>query len=132
MEIKEKLLLGDKPSSAIVAAGDLDRARAFYQQTLGLELVNEAAEGVLTFRTGDTHLVVYQSEFAGTNKANAVVWNAGGDFDAVAGQLREQGVTFEDYPDLGMDIDRGIHRAGAFKAVWFKDPDGNVLHVANM
>ena len=72
------------------------------------------------------------SEFAGTNKANAVVWNAGEDFDAIAGQLRERGVVFEVYPELGMDIADGIHRSGGFKGVWFKDPDGNVLHVTNM
>ena len=132
MMLKEKLLLRDRPSSAIVAVADLDRARDFYAETLGLETITEAEEGVLTFRTGDTQLVVYESEFAGTNKANAVVWNGGSDFDAIAGQLREKGVEFEVYPDLGMDIANGVHRSGSFKAVWFKDPDGNVLHVANM
>jgi catechol 2,3-dioxygenase-like lactoylglutathione lyase family enzyme len=132
MLLKEMLLLRDCPSSAIVAVRDLDRARAFYADTLGLEPTGEFDEGVSTFRTGDTRLVVYQSAFAGTNKANAVVWNAGEDFDAIAGQLGERGVTFEEYPELGMEIGGGVHRAGDFRAVWFKDPDGNILHVANM
>jgi catechol 2,3-dioxygenase-like lactoylglutathione lyase family enzyme len=132
MMLKEKLLLKDKPSSAILAVSDLDRARDFYAETLGLEPERGGEQDVLTFRTGDTQLIVYKSEFAGTNKANAVVWNAGGDFDAIADQLKEQGVTFEEYPDLGMDISGGIHRAGEFKGVWFKDPDGNILHIANM
>ena len=132
MMLKEKLLLRNRPSSAIVAVRDLDRARAFYAETLGLEPAGGSAEGVLTFHTGDTQLVVYESAFAGSNKANAVVWNAGAEFDAIADQLREQGVTFETYPELGMDIADGIHRAGGFKGVWFKDPDGNILHVANM
>jgi extradiol dioxygenase family protein len=130
--LKEKLLLGDKPSSAIVAVRDLDRARRFYADTLGLEPESADEEGVATFRTGATRLVVYESEFAGSNKANAVVWNADADFDAIADQLRERGVRFEEYPDLGMEIARGVHRAGEFKGVWFKDPDGNVLHVTNM
>ena len=130
--LKEKQLLRDKPSSAIVAVSDLGRARGFYAETLGLEPAGRSEEGVLAFRTGATQLIVYQSEFAGTNKANAVVWNAGGDFDAIAAQLREQGVTFEEYPDLGMEVAEGVHRAGGFKGVWFNDPDGNVLHVANM
>jgi extradiol dioxygenase family protein len=132
MMLKEKLLLKDKPSSAIVAVRDLDRARGFYAGTLGLESAGGSEEGVLTFRTGGTQLVVYQSELAGTNKANAVVWNGGDDFDAIAGQLREQGVAFESYPELGMEIVDGVHRSGGFKGVWFKDPDGNILHVANM
>ena len=132
MMLKEKLLLKDKPSSAILAVSDLDRARRFYADTLGLEPEGGTEQDVLTYRTGDTKLVVYQSEFAGTNKANAVVWNAGGDFDAIADQLREQGVALEEYPELGMEVANGIHRAGEFKGVWFKDPDGNILHVANM
>jgi catechol 2,3-dioxygenase-like lactoylglutathione lyase family enzyme len=132
MLLKEKLLLGNKPSSAIVAVSDLDRARKFYAETLGLESVGEAEQEVLTFRTGDTQLMVYKSEYAGTNKANAVVWSAPEDFDAIVDQLRKQGVRFEEYPDMGMDISRGVHRSGDFKAVWFKDPDGNILHVNNM
>jgi catechol 2,3-dioxygenase-like lactoylglutathione lyase family enzyme len=132
MLLKEKLLLKDKPSSAILAVSDLDRAREFYVDTLGLEPVDGHEEQVLEFQTGETRLVVYVSEFAGTNKANAVVWNGGSDFDAIADQLRDQGVTFEEYPDLGMDIARGVHSRGKFKAVWFKDPDGNILHLTNM
>lgn len=125
-------MLKDHDSSAIVAVSDLDRARKFYTDTLGLEPERGSEQDVLTFRTGDTQLIVYKSEFAGTNKANAVVWNAGGDFDEIAVQLREQGVAFEEYPDLGMDISGGVHRSGDFKGIWFKDPDGNILHIGNM
>lgn len=130
--LKEKLLLKDKPSSAIVAVSDIGRARQFYAETLGLEPEGGSEEDTLTFRTGDTKLIVYKSEFAGTNKANAAVWNVGDDFDEIAGQLKEQGVRFEEYPGMGMEISNGIHRAGDFKGVWFKDPEGNVLHVMNM
>ena len=132
MMLKEKLLLKDKPSSAIIAVSDIGRARDFYGETLGLEPEGGAEEDMLTFRTGDTRLILYKSEFAGTNKANAVVWNGGDDFDAIAGQLKERGTRFEEYPDLGMDISGGVHRSGDFKAVWFKDPDGNILHITNM
>ena len=122
MMLKEKLLLRNKPSSAIVAVRDLDRARAFYTETLGLEPEGGGEQDVLTLRTGDTQLIVYASE----------VWNAGGDFDEIAAQLKGQGIAFEEYPDLGMDISNGIHRSGEFKGVWFKDPDGNILHIGNM
>ena len=132
MMLKEKLMLKDKPSSAIVAVRDLDRTREFYSETLGLEAEGEGGKDMITYRTGDTRLTVYESEFAGTNKANAVVWNAGSDFDKIASQLKEQGVAFEEYPELGMEISAGIHRSGEFKGVWFKDPDGNILHIGNM
>jgi catechol 2,3-dioxygenase-like lactoylglutathione lyase family enzyme len=131
MMLKDKVLLGSKPSSAIVAVSDLDRAKRFYGETLGLESEGDL-KGVLTFRTGATKLVVYPSEYAGTNKANAVVWEAGADFDAIVDGLRAAGVTFEEYPDLGMTIENGVHRDGDFKAAWFKDPDGNILHVNSM
>ena len=131
MMLKEKLLLKDKPSSAIVAVRDLDRARDFYVDTLGLEPAGDGGEDMLALRTGATKLIVYVSEYAGTNKANAVTWNAGGDFEPIVNQLREQDIEFEEYPELGMDIDRGVHRTGEFKAVWFKDPDGNILNIGN-
>ena len=121
----------DKTSSAVVAVKDLDRARAFYADTLGLELATEM-EGILSFRTGSTRLGVYPSAYAGTNQANAVVWDAGADFDAIHAELKAKGVTFEEYPDLGMEIADGVHRQGDFKAAWFKDPDGNILHFNSM
>ena len=132
MMLKEKLLLRDKPSSAIVAVNDIDRARQFYAETLGLEPQGGSEETALRYRTGDTELIVYKSEFAGTNKANAVVWSAGDDFGTIVDQLRDQGVSFEEYPDMGMDISHGVHSSGDFEGVWFKDPDGNILHIGNM
>ena len=62
----------------------------------------------------------------------AVVWSVTDDFDAVADKLRGKGVTFEEYPEMGMEIRDGVHLGGGFKAVWFRDPDGNILHFNNM
>jgi catechol 2,3-dioxygenase-like lactoylglutathione lyase family enzyme len=121
----------DKSSSAIVAVKDLERARAFYAGTLGLEADGDM-DGVLAFRTGATRLVVYPSDVAGTNQANAVVWDAGADFDAIHAELKAKGVTFEEYPDMGLTVRDGVHATGDFKAAWFKDPDGNILHFNNM
>lgn len=121
--------LPEKSSSAIVAVRDLERARRFYSDTLGLELQNAALEGVLVYKTGATHLVVYPSEHAGTNQGNAVVWDCGADVDAIAADLRAKGVSFERYPMDGVTYKDGIHDAGGFKMVWFKDPDGNILHL---
>jgi len=122
----------DISSSAIVATSDLDRARKFYGETLGLEADGDIGPA-LTFKTGATKLIVYESaENAGTSKANAVVWGSTGDFDALADELRGKGVTFEEYPGMGMRIQSGVHIQDDFKAIWFKDPDGNILHLNNM
>ena len=123
-------MLKDRNSSAIVAVSDIDRARAFYEDTLGLTRAGEGQEGdVLSFRTGDTTLTVYRSGFAGTNKANAVTWDMKGDLVETVEALKSRGVVFEHYPDMGMTLNGDIHEAGAMKLVWFKDPDGNILHL---
>ncbi len=122
-------MLKDKASSAIVAVSDIDRARAFYQEILGLDLVDDAEDGPMVFRTGTTHLVVYPSEFAGTNRANAVVWGVGEEIEAIVSDLIAKGVMFEQYPMDDATFENGIHRAGDFRMAWFKDPDGNILHL---
>ena len=125
-------MLKDKTSSAIVAVSDLERARDFYTNTLGLEPSGDEMGGVLGYRTGDTHLAVYRSEGVRPGTGNAVAWSGGDDVEAIAQTLRAKGVTLEEYPDLGMDIDRGVHKQDGFAGIWFKDPDGNILHVNSM
>lgn len=123
-------MLKDRNSSAIVAVSDLDRARTFYEDTLGLTREpGGEEEGVLGFRTGDTHLTVYKSDYAGTNKANAVTWDMKGDLVETVNDLRAKGVTFERYDFPGMEWRDGVHEAGPVKLAWFKDHDGNILHL---
>lgn len=125
-------MLKDHDSSAILAVSDLARARAFYGGTLGLEPAGEGEEeGVLVYKTGATRLVVYASEFAGTNRANAIVWGVGGDLDSIVAALEAEGATFEHYPDIGR-LEGNVHHAGGEKLVWLKDPDGNILHINSM
>ncbi|MDQ3124408.1 MAG: VOC family protein [Pseudomonadota bacterium] len=123
-------MLKDRNSSAIVAVADINRARAFYEDTLGLVRISDPGEGgVLAFQTGDTRMTVYQSEFAGTNEANAVTWDMKGDLVETVKDLEAKGVVFETYPDMGMTLNGVIHEAGPVKLVWFRDPDGNILHL---
>jgi catechol 2,3-dioxygenase-like lactoylglutathione lyase family enzyme len=124
-------MLKDKSSSAIIAVSDIGRARAFYADTLGLELEDDSMGDVLVFRTGATSLIVYRSDYAGTNQANAVVWDVGNDIDAITATLKTRGVGFEHYDGIG-DLKGDIHVSGDMKMVWFKDPDGNILHLNNM
>ena len=132
-------MLKDHDSSAIVAVSDLGRARDFYSNVLGLELAEEGAEeDVLIYRTGATRLGVYRSDFAGTNRANAVVWgvprqarDGPDEFDAIVAALEAKGVEFEHYPDIGR-LEGNVHRVGEAKLVWLKDPDGNILHINSM
>src|SRR5688500_17252624 len=120
-------MLKDHDSSAIVAVADLGRARDFYGGVLGLDLAEEATEeDVLVYKTGTTTLGVYRSDYAGTNRANAVVWSVGADLDLIVAALEAQGAAFEHYPDIGR-LDGNVHVAGEARLVWLKDPDGNIL-----
>jgi catechol 2,3-dioxygenase-like lactoylglutathione lyase family enzyme len=126
-------MLKDCSSSAIVAVRDLARAKRFYGETLGLELDGDGQGGVLAFRTGATRLIVYPSDHAGTNRANAAVWSCGDEIDAIVADLEAKSVAFEHYPELeGLRIEGNMHVAGGMKLAWLKDPDGNILHLNTM
>jgi extradiol dioxygenase family protein len=125
-------MLKDKDSSAIISVSDIPRARSFYGETLGLELIN-GAEEVLTFRTGATKLVVYHSPEAGTNRANAAVWSCPDGLDEIVADLEAKGVAFEHYPQMPGVVLRGnVHHMGPMRLVWLKDPEGNILHLNNL
>jgi catechol 2,3-dioxygenase-like lactoylglutathione lyase family enzyme len=123
-------LLAGKDAAATLAVSDLQRARDFYENTLGLEAVQEPP-GAILYRSGNSVVLVYPSEYAGTNKATAASWAVGDDFDSIVQALKDKGVTFEHY-DLPETTREGdVHLMGDFKAVWFKDPDGNILNLIN-
>lgn len=121
-------MLKDRTSAAIVPCSDVDAARRFYTETLGLPLAADHGD-VFTLATGASQLNVYKSAFAGTNKANAVVWDAGNEVEAIAAELRAKGVTLDEYPEGFEAVRDGVHVKGGFRAIWFQDPDGNILHV---
>jgi catechol-2,3-dioxygenase len=123
-------MLGDKAATATLAVSDLDRARNFYENTLGLKTLLEMSDAVV-YQSGGSTVLVYPSEFAGTNQATGATWSVGEDFDAIVADLKSRGVTFEHYDLPGTTREGDVHVSGDFRAVWFKDPDGNILNVAN-
>lgn len=124
-------MLGTRNASANLAVRDLAVARRFYEGTLGLQPVDAEGDALVVFRSGDTVLNVYRSQFAGTNQATAVTWVVGDRLDDEVRALQDKGVRFEHY-DLP-DMTRGgdIHRCGDRRVAWFKDPDGNILNIVS-
>jgi catechol 2,3-dioxygenase-like lactoylglutathione lyase family enzyme len=118
-------MLSDKDAVATVAVKSLDSARKFYEQTLGLTKIMENEE-VLAFKSGNSTLFVYRSQYAGTNKATAVTWVAD-DVEDIVKTLKDRGVSFEHYDLPNMTRQGDLHVAGTMKAAWFKDPDGNIF-----
>ena len=107
---------------------DLEKAERFYDEVLGLRRVHEMPGTAVTYRSGNTTFNVYRSEFAGTNKGTAALWEVD-DLDATVKELKARGVTFEHYDMPGLTRDGDLYRAEGFGVAWFKDPSGNILSV---
>ena len=118
-------MLGKSDATPMIAVQDLDRARKFYQDTLGLQQTDDFGEGFM-LKSGDTQLSVYRSEFAGTNKATALNFDVK-DIEAEVRDLKDKGIAFEHYDLEGLKANGDIYEAEGMKTAWFKDPDGNIL-----
>jgi len=126
-------MLGNKDAVATAAVKDLKTAKRFYEDKLGLKPAQAEDMGTITYKTGGSSLLVYESQFAGTNKATTVTWSVGDEFDDIVKSLQAKGVSFERYdglPDVTREGD--IHRVGDLKLAWFKDPDGNIHHLISL
>ena len=124
-------MLADSSAQATIAVKDLKAAKKFYGDTLGLEPEGNGDEEVQVYRAGNSRVVVYRSQFAGTNKATAATWNLGDEVENVVNDLKRKGVGFEHYDMPGLTRKGDLHVAGTFKAAWFKDPDGNILALSS-
>ena len=119
-------MIGKADATPMIAVKDLDRARKFYEGTLGLKTEQEWGEGV-TMKSGDTTVNVYKSEFAGTNKATALNFDVD-DIESEVRELKDKGVFFEKYDLPGLEQRGDLYVGdGGFRTAWFKDPDGNIL-----
>lgn len=127
-------MLGNTPLHPVLSASDLERAKRWYSDKLGLVPVNEDEYGGVQYETGGGTFLVYLSDFAGTNKATAAGFRVD-DFDGAIAELRANGVVFEDvdFGEMGSTVDGVISMPGGEdKAAWFKDSEGNILSVSTI
>lgn len=121
-------MLSTAPMYANIPAVDLDRARKFYRETLGLKEVKSDGEWTAVFEAGQgTRIHLYKR---GPSKADHTV--AGfivEDLGAEMKSLRSRGVVFEEYDMPGLKTENGVATWGNEKASWFKDSEGNILCV---
>lgn len=117
-------------------AQDLDRARRFYAEQLGLEPVDERPGGLL-YRCGGTEFAVFASTGASPGTFTQMGWEVD-DLEAVVSALRQRGVAFEDVDVPGFrtrdkiaEIDGNYPSKGARgeRAAWFRDSEGNLLGI---
>ncbi|MFL6259231.1 MAG: VOC family protein [Thermoanaerobaculia bacterium] len=124
-------MLGDANVKPMLPVKDLEVATKFYEEKLRLRKVDEAPGAAVVYQSGGGTLCVYRSEFAGTNKGTAALWEVE-DVEGTVEELKAKGVAFEHYDNLpGLTRKDDVHLAGDFRVAWFKDPDGNILSIQN-
>ena len=119
-------MLGKADATPMIAVKDIDRAKQFYKEKLGLKPFEEMGDDFFMLKSGDTTLNVYKSEFAGTNKATLLTFDVD-DIDTEVRELKQKGVSFEHYDVEGLTPEGDIYRGQNMKTAWLKDPDGNIL-----
>jgi len=117
--------------AAQLPASDFERAKKFYQDTVGAKLLEDMGEGGARFDGGGgTTFFVYPSQFAGTNKATALGFEVD-DVDKAVDDLISRGITFEQYDLPNVKTNKhGVAEFGGWKGAWFKDTEGNIIAIA--
>jgi catechol 2,3-dioxygenase-like lactoylglutathione lyase family enzyme len=110
-----------------IMVSDMARARAFYEDRLGLEVVREAGPYVF-FRAGTGQLALV-ARAAVTPPATTICAFEVADLAATMSALRARGVAFEEYDLPTLRTVAGIAKVGPFQAAWVRDPDGNYLGI---
>ncbi len=120
-------MLSDYPVFPILLSVDMAASRAFYHDTLGLDIVDESDERIL-LRCGGQYLIAISRSTIGTSDTQTqVAWRVP-DVHAAVADLRARGVRIEEYDADPMTVD-GVADMGHSWAAWFVDPSRNVLSV---
>jgi catechol 2,3-dioxygenase-like lactoylglutathione lyase family enzyme len=117
--------------NASIAVSDMERARQFYEEKLGLAKEAGQADGARIYACGGgTSLHVYPSSTsAGKSVGTVATWYVA-DLERVVDELSAAGVTFEQYDDPTLQSDgKGIHVLDDGRVAWFRDPDGNTFAI---
>ena len=118
-------MLESSPVVAFAAAADLDRARAFYEQALGLPVV-EQNDFACVIDANGTMLRITAVPEVSRPGYTVLGWRVT-DISATVRGLAARGVVFERYDSMDQDDDGVWTTPGGDKVAWFADPDGNML-----
>ena len=120
-------MLKDLRVHTTIAASDIDRARQFYEEKLGLTPAREEPGG-LVYEQKDSWFLLYPSTGAGTAQ-NTVMGFTSEDIEQEVADLKARGVVFEEYDFPEFKTENSVARTGPLRAAWFKDSEGNVLGI---
>jgi catechol 2,3-dioxygenase-like lactoylglutathione lyase family enzyme len=122
-------MLTQRPITPILPVSDLERAKEFYEDKLGLHEAQDEAptpEALVLEGGGGTKLEIERFDDPSPAEHTAVSFEVD-DLEHEIEDLENRGVTFEDYDLPGLKTENHIAQAEGMKAAWFKDPDGNIL-----
>jgi catechol 2,3-dioxygenase-like lactoylglutathione lyase family enzyme len=122
-------MLGDRRAYATIPATDLDRAKRWYQEKLGLTPVREIPGAGAVYKTGEgTGFLLYPTPNAG-KAPNTLMSFGANDIVADVAALKKRGVVFEEYDMPGLKTVDSIATLGDVRGAWFKDSEGNILAI---
>ena len=119
-------MLQNFPMYSYIPAKDVNRARKFYEEKVGLEPKQKIAGGVVYEFGKGTACFLYPTPNAGTSKASQAFWQVQ-DIEREVAELKKRGVKFEEYDMPDMESKDSIYTGGGARAAWFKDSEGNIL-----
>ena len=126
-------MLTNAPVHPTLPVVDLERAKKFYEEKLGLKVIRtDPSPGAILQAGEGTNIYLYQR--AATKADHTTASFIVTDVEATVKELKAKGVVFEEIeiPSMGIKTVDGIASKGELKAAWFKDTEGNILVVSNM
>ena len=118
-------------SHTTLPAADLERAKRFYAEKLGLSPATESPGGIFYELAGGTRFILYPTPNP-TRAGHTQMGIATTDIDAEVEALRSRGVVFEEYDFPGLKTENGIAQTGMTRAAWFKDSEGNMIGIVQL
>jgi predicted enzyme related to lactoylglutathione lyase len=119
-------MLSNYPIDVVLLAMDLAAAKDFYADKIGLPVLSETEGGVTFHCGGDTHLVVTKSSVGTKDEQTQAAFRVA-DLRAEVSELRQRGVSIEDYDLPGLQTVDGIADIGFAWMAWFIDPSQNCV-----
>ncbi len=120
------MMISNLTSMATIPAANIERAKKFYSEKLGFKPDESEPTGVVSYKSGDSTFLLYESQYAGTAKSTAMTFQTD-NLERDMRDLRNKGVKFEDYDMGDLKTVNGVASLGDVKSAWFKDTEGNII-----
>jgi catechol 2,3-dioxygenase-like lactoylglutathione lyase family enzyme len=124
-------MLANHPAHATLPCQDRDRAKAWYEEKLGLTPASEDSGAVTYEGPEGTRFVLFTSGGRASGSHTQLGWRVP-DVEAEVSELKGRGVVFEDYDLPGFDKATSVATLGSTRAAWFKDSEGNLLGLVTL